>query len=143
MFQRRPRRLPVPRDRRGALTVEMALTLPIFFTIMFGAMELVRVNMVRNGLENACFEGARRASLPGATVANATAAAQTVLTACDIRGATITIAPTTITPATTEVTVSISAPIPSNLWIAPYFTRATTMSKSCTLMRERTKRPGA
>lgn len=127
--------------RRAALTVELALTLPIFFLILFGGLEMVRVNMLRNGLENAAFEGARRGSLPGSTSAAATAATQTILTALDVRNATITISPTTITNATSEVTVTVSAPIASNLWISGFFTTGTTMTKACTLIRERTKRP--
>ena len=70
LIRTRPR---LQHARRAALTVEMALTLPIFFMILFGGLEMVRVNMLRNGLENAAFEGARRGSLPGSTSAAAPA----------------------------------------------------------------------
>lgn len=128
-------------SRRGALTVEVALILPILFTFIFGGLEFINLNMMRNGLENACFEGARRGTLPGATAAAVQAEAQLVIDAIGIKSATITVSPTTITTTTTSITVSISAPIASNLLTTGIFPiTATTMTKSCTLRREQTTR---
>jgi Flp pilus assembly protein TadG len=47
--------------RRGAVLVEAALVLPVFFAIFFGLLEYGRLVMVRQLLDNAAREGARLA----------------------------------------------------------------------------------
>jgi Flp pilus assembly protein TadG len=49
--------------RRGAVTVEMALILPIFFTVVLGIVEFGRAMMVAQLVTNAAREGARMGSL--------------------------------------------------------------------------------
>jgi len=55
-----------------------------------------------------------------------------------ISGATVTINPATITNATEEVTVTVSVNINNNAWITPTFTAGKTITRSCTLTREKT-----
>jgi Flp pilus assembly protein TadG len=124
------------RPRRGAAVVELALALPVLFLLIFGAIEFGRVNMVRNTLKNAVFEGARRASIPGATSDVTRDAVAEVLKIAGVRKATITIEPSQITEKTTRVVVSVSAPMKENAWVMPYFTAKTTLTQSCTLDRE-------
>ena len=136
--------LPVPTStsipisqRRGALTVEFALTLPLVFMLLFGAIEFLYVNMIRCSAETAAYEGARRGVVPGATAANATAAAQEILDAVGTRNEKITVTPSTITPTTPSVTVTIEVPLDSNSLISPRYMRGKTLRKTCTLQRER------
>ena len=53
--------------RRGATTVELALTLPILFLLVFGAIEFSRAHMLQHTTEIAATEAARQAIVPGAT----------------------------------------------------------------------------
>jgi Flp pilus assembly protein TadG len=55
------------KKRRGAVIVEMALTLPIFFMVVLGIVEFGRAMMVSQLLTNAAREGARLAILSGNT----------------------------------------------------------------------------
>lgn len=58
----------VPRERRGAATVEFALVVPIFILLLFGMIEFGRMIMVQQVIVNASREGARQAVVEGATV---------------------------------------------------------------------------
>lgn len=64
--QRRQSGLSLSR-RRGAAAVEMALVIPIFFTVVLGIFEFGRAMMVGQLVTNAAREGAREAVLDGAT----------------------------------------------------------------------------
>ena len=55
------------RTRRGAATVEMAVILPVFVTIMLGMIEVGRGLMVGQLMTNAAREGARLAVINGTT----------------------------------------------------------------------------
>jgi Flp pilus assembly protein TadG len=125
------------RVRRGAVVVEFALCAPLLFMFFFAALEFGRVNMIRQSIENAVYEGCRRGIVPGATAENCRAAAQAVLNTVSVNAATVTVTPSVITDDTPEVTVAISVPINSNSWVAPFFFRDRTLSNSMTLRRER------
>ena len=51
--------------RAGATTVEMALVLPAFLTLIFGCMEFSRLSMIRSTSANAAYEAARFAMVQG------------------------------------------------------------------------------
>ena len=65
--------------RRGAATVELALVLPIFLTLVYGIIEFGRGFMVSQLVTNAAREGARRAILDGSTNSDVTSFIQTYL----------------------------------------------------------------
>ena len=125
---------------RGVVTVEMALTLPLYFLLLFAAIEFARVNVVIHTMENAAYEGARRMVVPGATTAQGEAAALAGLTAVDVRNATVTPTPAFLTGVETEVTITIDVPLNGNAWISPTFFKDVVLSRSCTLSTERTVR---
>ena len=123
--------------RQGALTVEFALTVPLVFMMLFGAIELLYVNMVRCSAEAAAYDAARRAIVPGASADDARAAAQLVLDAISVRNERVTISPDPITDTTQEVTVTIEIPLDSNSLVSPRYMKGRTLQRSCTLQREK------
>lgn len=134
---RRSRRLSLSARRRaGSHTVEFALALPVLLLLITGAIEMTRMNMLRNTAQNAAYEGARRGALPGANANQAKAAAQTILDTVGTSNATITINPAVLTSTVSRVTVSVSIPLNDNGWITPYFTKDRSLLADCTLTRE-------
>jgi Flp pilus assembly protein TadG len=124
--------------RSGTTTVEFALVAPTLFLMFFGAIEFARLNQVCNSAANAAYAGCRKAIVPGGTAAGATSAAQAMLNSSLIRTATITINPTTITSTTTSITVTIAIPMDSNGWMPGTFSKGKTITRACTLTREKT-----
>lgn len=122
--------------RRGALTVEFALTAPILFAIVLGALEFSHINMVRNTMENAAYEGARQGIIPGATARDVRREARSILRAVGINGDRIRIQPGTIANNTERVTVTVRVPLDRNGFIAPLFMKGKTLKRTVTLTRE-------
>ena len=123
--------------RTGATTVEFALVAPVAFLLLFGALELGHANMVFHSAEAAAYEGARKGIIPGATAAECISEANDMLQLCRVRGATVTINPTTLTPNDASVTVRVEVPYRSNSIIVPFFTRSLVINRECKLSRER------
>src|SRR4051812_37920508 len=124
-------------SRRGVVAVEFAITAPIFFLFLLAAFEFGWLNVIRHTADNAAYEAARAVMVPGASAAEATAKATSVLNVVGARGAKINITPSTITNATTEVKVAIDIPMSSNGLITPRFTGKTTLHSESTLKTER------
>jgi Flp pilus assembly protein TadG len=122
--------------RRGALTVEMAICAPVVFLLLLGTLEFSRMNMLRNSIDNAAYEGARRGVVPGAKASDCIAKANTVLNAVGLRNASVTVTPSTITDATPQITVAISAPMSSNSWGPARFLGDVTLRSVSTKSRE-------
>ena len=123
--------------RAGAVAVEFAITAPIFFLFLLAAFEFGWLNVIRHTADNAAYEAARTVMVPGASAAEATAKANTILSAVGARGATISITPSNITNSTTEVTVAVDIPMSSNGLITPRFTGKTVLHSESTLKTER------
>ncbi len=79
--------------RRGATAVEFAITAPVFFLFLLAAFEFGWLNVMRHTADNAAYEAARAAMVPGATAAEATAKANTILQIVGARGAKVSITP--------------------------------------------------
>lgn len=123
-------------NRWAAATVEFALCAPVFFFLVFGGIELSRVNMLIHTVESSLLQGARRGIIPGATADQCRRAAQDVLDIGRIRTSTITVSPSTITDATTSVTISVSVPLNGNGYQASSVFLGKTISRTATLNRE-------
>lgn len=122
--------------RRGAVLVEFAVCAPIIFAVIFASFEFCRVNMIRHTMDNAAYEGARQAIVPGATDQTARDAAESLLAILSVRDSTVTVSPTPILPQTPQVTVTIDVPLQRNTWGAPLFFNRKSLTTSCTLTRE-------
>ena len=110
---------------------------PIFMMILLMSVEAARLNTLRNTIENAAYEGARRGIVPGAAVSDVQATAGAIMSAVGAKNVSITTTPSTISDTTATLTVTIDVPLSSNSWIGR--TTSQHMIRSCTLSRERTK----
>ncbi len=124
-------------DRHGASVVEFALVAPVFFLVILAMFEFSWLNVIRHTADNAAYEAARRAIVPGATAAEATAEATRILRAVGARGAQITINPETIASDTRRVQVSIDIPMRDNALTFPRSTGDVVMHAESTLRTER------
>jgi Flp pilus assembly protein TadG len=123
-------------ERRGATTVEMALTLPILFLLLFGGYELSRANMIMHTCEAAAYEGARVGIVPGATAAEAQTAAEGVLRTTGIKNATIEVNPSNLANASETIAVTIEVAFADNTLLAPLFVGDLRLVRTCELLRE-------
>ena len=123
-------------NRRGAVAVEFALTAPLLFLLLFGALELGHANMVFNVTEAAAYEGARQGIVPGATAADCEAAVQRLLTIANIDGGTVTVTPANLETESDTIQVSIQVPYAQNTIITPTFTNGLNIQRTCVLSRE-------
>ncbi len=78
-------------QRDGTTTVEMAMVLPVFLTVMFGCMELSRLSMVRSQTANAAYEGARFAMVQGSSQQDAQDSVTDSLAVLGVKGSTTTV----------------------------------------------------
>ncbi|BBO30508.1 TadE family protein [Lacipirellula parvula] len=117
----------------GATAVEFAIVAPIFFTLVLASLEFGRVNMIRHTADQAAYEAARHAMVPGATAAEATAKATSMLKIVGARDAKIKV----VGPTDDTVTVTIDIPMLNNGWITPKFSKTKTIHATSTLKTER------
>lgn len=88
--------------RRGAVTVEMALVLPIFTMLVFGIIEFGRGFMIMQLVTNAAREGCRRAIIDGSTNSDVTNYIKTFMQSS-----------ANVAPSNTAVTITVT-PAPGN-----------------------------
>lgn len=124
-------------DRRGAVITEFAICAPVFFLIVLTMFEFGWLNVVRHTADNAAYEASRVAMVPGATAAEAIAEAQRLMSAIGTRGTTVSVNPPAITPATTQVTVTVRVPLDRNSLVVPKFGRGKEIEATSTLRTER------
>jgi Flp pilus assembly protein TadG len=127
----------VQNHRRGATAVEFAVTAPVFLIFLLGAFEFGWLSVIRHTADNAAYEGARAAMVPGATANDALAKTNSILKIVGARGATVKITPSVLSPSTKEVTVVVDVPMRRNGLIAPRFTSKTVLHSESTLRTER------
>ncbi len=85
--------------RRGAVTVEMALVLPIFTMLVFGIIEFGRGFMIMQLVTNAAREGCRRAIIDGSTNSDVTSYIQNFMYTSGNVATSATTVTITVTPA--------------------------------------------
>jgi Flp pilus assembly protein TadG len=123
--------------RNGAAAVEFALTAPIFFVFLLASFEFGWMNVLRHSADNAAYEGARAAMVPGATATDAKNKANTILNVVNAKGATVKITPATLSASTKEVTVEVDIPMSKNGLIVPRFSKKSVLHSESTLRTER------
>jgi Flp pilus assembly protein TadG len=109
--------------------VELAITAPVLFLMVFGMIDVGRAVMVQNLLTNAARDGVRSAVLDGATASEIEARVVNYLADSSVSGATATVTPNPLTAADLgdPVTVTASVPFNSVSWLpsSMYFQGAT------------------
>ena len=124
-------------ERRAAVVVEFAIVASVFFVILGASFEFVRINVIRHTADNAAYEAARHAMVPGATAAEAITPHNTILNVVGTHGAVVTITPPVLDPDVVNVNVRIDIPLSSNGWIVPRFTAGRTLTVQSTIRKER------
>jgi len=123
-------------SRRGTAVVEFAIVAPVFFMLIITSFEFGRLNVIRHTADNAAYEAARHAIVPGATSAEAVDMANSLLRIVGTRGARVSVNPPTLGPSVNSVTVTVEVPMAQNGWIAPRLTSASTMRSVSTMRTE-------
>jgi Flp pilus assembly protein TadG len=108
----------------------MAVVGSLFFVLVLTAIDFGRLHVVRQTLNTAAYEAARRGLSPGATAEDVKAVAERELDAVGVRQATIRVAPDEADAAATDITVRIQAPAGANCWFLP---ADWAMAAECTL----------
>ena len=85
--------------RRGTVTVEMALVLPIFTMLVFGIIEFGRGFMIMQLVTNAAREGCRKGIIDGSTNSDVTNYIQTFMQTSGNVATSATTVTITVTPA--------------------------------------------
>ena len=119
-------------ERRGVVTVEFAVVAPLIFLLFLGGLELTSLNFVRQTAGNASYEAARKAIIPGGTVAQAQTEAMRLMNALGI-GTGVTVS---VTQAPDRVTVTIAVPAENHSWGLVRFCGGLTLRQTCILTRE-------
>ena len=123
-------------NRQGATVVEMALTLPVLFLMLFACYEFGRANMIRHTAQGAAYEAARVAIVPGATVGEVRDTAEFFLSTSGVNNFDIDVEPRIITDSTATVTVVITVSMRENSTIGLLFTENAVFEGRCVLSRE-------
>lgn len=129
------------RNRKGTVVTEFALVAPIFFMFLMGAFEFARFNVLRHTADNAAYEAARAAMVPGATANDAIEKANRLLNAVGTRGARITVSPAVLGPSVKKISVTVEIPLNENGWVAPRFSANNLLTRTATLRTERVADP--
>ena len=124
------------RRRQGVTVVEMALTLPVLFLILFACYEFGRANMIRHTAQGAAYEAARVAIVPGATVQEARDTAEFFLSTSGVNDFDIDIEPNNIQDDTETVSVLITVRMRDNSNIGLLFSEDAVFEGRCVLKRE-------
>ena len=119
-------------NRRGALTVEFAIVVPVIFLLFLGGLELSALNFARQTAGNASYEAARKLIIPGGTVAQAQAEGLRQMNIVGLgTGATVT-----IVNDPDYATATVSVPASNVSWGLVRFSSGYTLRQSCTLTKE-------
>lgn len=119
-------------ERRGAVTVEFAMVVPLVFTLFFGSIEMCWLNMMRNTIGNAAYEAARRAAIPGGDAAAAQQTALDTLMPLNMHNG----LNFTYTDLGDEVEVQVKVPVAQNSWGITKFTGNLTVNRTVRLAKE-------
>lgn len=122
--------------RRGVVTAEMAICLPILFIFLFGCYETARAYMFQHAAESAAYEAARAGIVPNAQVSTCRSAAEQILRSVGVTDFSLRVSPNPILRDSPTVTVTIEVPMRSNSRVSSFFFGNTTLLGECQMQRE-------
>ncbi|MCP4783785.1 MAG: pilus assembly protein [Fuerstiella sp.] len=125
-------------NRRGTAATELAVCLPILLVLIIGTIEACSMVYLKQSLSVAAYEGVRVSVSPNGNSTDVTTAANRILTARNVKSATITVSPADFAtlPAETWVSVRVAAPANANSIISGLFYDATVVDGEATMMKE-------
>lgn len=126
-----------PQANRGATVVEFAIVAPLFFLLLFAAMEFAIAGTIRSTANNAAYEAARLIVVPGATNQEGVDEATRIMSIVGVNNLTVNVTPPVIDKDTSEVTVDIAIPYNQNAYFMPWFMGNVTIQSTYTLNTER------
>ena len=129
----------IARRRTGATMVEFAIVAPLLFFFFVTAFEFCRVAMIRHTADNAVYEAARVAIIPGATAGEARAEATLILNSLGLNNVNINVTPAIFDRDTEEVTIRVQVPLDGNSFVPNQFFGGKTVERELTLQREGTR----
>jgi Flp pilus assembly protein TadG len=122
--------------RSGATTVEFAICAPIFFTFVFGMLELSRYLYIQQAVQMTAYEAARAGVVPGATAADVQTRCNGLMSATGVRVFSMVTNPAAINNLTENVSVTINCNFAANSWVSPFFLPNSEISSTITLQHE-------
>ncbi|TWT86060.1 TadE/TadG family type IV pilus assembly protein [Neorhodopirellula pilleata] len=128
------------RKRLGATMVEFAVVTPILFTLLLAVFEFGWQVVIRHTADNAAYEAARKAIVPGGTAADAIEEANRVMGIVGARSFTVNVTPTVITEATRDIEVTVSGQYADNGIVAARFFNGLGFESRSKLLTERPRR---
>ena len=123
-------------NRDGALTVEVALCLPILILLLFGCYEVAKVSMILHATQSAAYEGARVGIVPGATPERIEQAVGFTLRTFGVSNFEVETVPAVIERDTAQVQVIVRVPVGANISLPRLFVENPTFRGTTTLTRE-------
>ena len=118
--------------RKGAVSIEFALVVPIVMLVVLGLMEWGRFEMIRQVTSTATFNGARLGTISGATDVDVEAKVNSILAVYFIEGAT-----TTTNFGADHVTVEVQVPVgPNAFFLNKFFGSATVKRQFCVALEK-------
>lgn len=125
------------RKRSGTAVLEMAVSLPLLITLVFGAMEMANAVFLRQSMNMAAYEAAKVITHPGTNEALARTRCQEIMIVRKVSTYTVTFSPTvtTATPRGTQVTVTLSAPASYLSYGPMQFMTGKTLSTNVVMVR--------
>ena len=118
-------------SRNGATTVEFAVVAPVIFLMFLGCLEMSNLNFVPNMANDAAFQVARRAIIPGADVDAAISDSKDVMGVAGIKQVKIATSETT-----DEFSVTVSVPMDANTWGLSRFVSGKSVVHKCVLSKQ-------
>jgi Flp pilus assembly protein TadG len=124
--------------RRGNAAVELAITVPIMATIIFGSVEVCSVMHTKQALISAAYECAGVAINASGTDANVQARMTQILTERGIVGGSVTTTPASIENIRrgTQITVRVSAPAVGNSLVSLPAYGPANIEATCVMLKE-------
>lgn len=135
---KRSRRPRTSKHRKGAALVEFAIVVPVFMMAVFTCIEFCRLNMIRNLAQDAAYYATRNCMVHGATVAEAKAEVNRILSGMGTLGAQVSVnGGRGLDLNSRDITVTVTVPISENALFAPQFTGDVDIVATTTMRTER------
>lgn len=109
------------RRRKGASSVEFALTFPLVLFFFTGLIAFTQAILLRDTAQHAAYEGARKGLTIDATNASVVSDVKDFLKTMRVANPVIEVTPANLNTTSEQVSVTVRIPFQDNAWIAAAF----------------------